>query len=176
MGLFALRGGHPEPPAAASREERAQRVVPMGPYAVLALLLGAPLALSQERDCKRECKKMVGELAAFGECRDWRERLPRPKIGRACTDAFSSIGTEACTFVCNGDELPVQTKTIGSYCRKYDNELPKPWMHKSCKHGGNRGWELGLEAARDKYPAGPATPDDPYGDVPGSEDQQAEFR
>mmetsp|Transcript_31225 Transcript_31225/g.105057 ORF Transcript_31225/g.105057 Transcript_31225/m.105057 type:complete len:230 (-) Transcript_31225:238-927(-) len=116
----------------------------------LALALLLPSAFAQQ--CRKECKAMLNDLPALGECRQYRMQLPRPKVGKACTDGFLALGLMSCEAICTGLEpLPDKVPAANDFCRKFMKEYPKPTVHKACKHGASRGFDLAAEAAREKF-------------------------
>jgi len=95
---------------------------------------------------------MLNDLPALGECRQYRMQLPRPKVGKACTDGFLALGLMSCEAICTGLEpLPDKVPAANDFCRKFMKEYPKPTVHKACKHGASRGFDLAAEAAREKF-------------------------
>ncbi|KAJ1450913.1 hypothetical protein M885DRAFT_33253 [Pelagophyceae sp. CCMP2097] len=54
-------------------------------------------------------------------------QLPRPKVGKACTDGFLALGLMSCEAICTGLEpLPDKVPAANDFCRKFMKEYPKP--------------------------------------------------
>ena len=80
-----------------------------------------------------KCNEALGNLPQALDCRDWRMMLPRPKVGKACTQAYDDAAFAVCTARCEGREPPRKEALTGNFCREYTAKTPKPTMGKSCR-------------------------------------------
>lgn len=96
------------------------------------------------RECKMKCNEALGNLPQALDCRDWRMMLPRPKVGKACTQAYDDAAFAVCTARCEGREPPRKEALTGNFCREYTAKTPKPTMGKSCRSGYAKGFDKGL--------------------------------
>ena len=57
-------------------------------YGAALAALAVVGAQDVSRECKMKCNEALGNLPQALDCRDWRMMLPRPKVGKACTQAY----------------------------------------------------------------------------------------
>jgi hypothetical protein len=93
------------------------------------------------RACRRTCETFREESSSSPACGKWMRTLPRPKVGRSCTDAFDTMFKSTCLNMCNGQEVTVDVHGACDHQRK---EMPKPVVGRAC----NEGYEGGYETAK----------------------------
>lgn len=117
--------------------------------------------------CKDDCQAAIDDLPAALDCRTYRTMLPRPKVGKACTDAYADGAMVTCKATCEGAPVPSKDAKSADFCRKQLQEFPKPTVHKACRSGYALGFDKGLQAYTPPADAPPAdtpvaiTPDEP---------------
>ena len=104
-------------------------------YGAALAALAVAGAQDVSRECKMKCNEALGNLPQALDCRDWRMMLPRPKVGKACTQAYDDAAFAVCTARCEGREPPRKEALTGNFCREYTAKTPKPTMGKSCRSG-----------------------------------------
>jgi len=125
-------------------------------YSAVAMVLAAASAQDVSRECKMKCNEALGNLPQALDCRDWRMMLPRPKVGKACTQAYDDAAFAVCAARCEGRDPPRREGLMGNFCREYTAKTPKPTMGKSCRSGYGKGFDKGLTI--DVGPAKQAAP------------------
>merc|ERR1719408_37041 len=90
--------------------------------------------------CRRQCDQYREESSSSMVCGKWGRTLPRPKVGRSCTDAFDTMFKNTCLNMCNGKEV---TADVHGHCADKRREMPKPVVGHAC----NEGYEGGYAAA-----------------------------
>ena len=113
-------------------------------YGAALAALAVVGAQDVSRECKMKCNEALGNLPQALDCRDWRMMLPRPKVGKACTQAYDDAAFAVCTARCEGREPPRKEALTGNFCREYTAKTPKPTMGKSCRSGYAKGFDKGL--------------------------------
>ena len=116
-------------------------------YGAALAALAVVGAQDVSRECKMKCNEALGNLPQALDCRDWRMMLPRPKVGKACTQAYDDAAFAVCTARCEGREPPRKEALTGNFCREYTAKTPKPTMGKSCRSGYAKGFDKGLADA-----------------------------
>lgn len=115
--------------------------------AILALALFAPANAATEEEiqiamgCRRQCEQYRNDASSSPVCSKWNRTLPRPKVGRSCTDAFDEMFKSTCLNMCFGKEV---THDVNGACGEKRREMPKPVVGHAC----NEGYEGGYQSAR----------------------------
>ena len=126
-------------------------------YGAALAALAVAGAQDVSRECKMKCNEALGNLPQALDCRDWRMMLPRPKVGKACTQAYDDAAFAVCTARCEGREPPRKEALTGNFCREYTAKTPKPTMGKSCRSGYAKGFDKGLAIDVGRSAPEPAT-------------------
>ena len=150
-------------------------------YGAALAALAVVGAQDVSRECKMKCNEALGNLPQALDCRDWRMMLPRPKVGKACTQAYDDAAFAVCTARCEGREPPRKEALTGNFCREYTAKTPKPTMGKSCRSGYAKGFDKGLliDVGRSapepaKEPEAVEQPEEPAKTEPAKEEPAAE--
>merc|ERR1711998_815605 len=89
------------------------------------------------------------------DCRDYRMVLPRPKVGRACTDANANAAKITCITHCVGQATPELKPLTNEFCRRYDR-LPQahdpPILPHRLQVGAREGPRSGAREVKTKRP------------------------
>jgi len=99
--------------------------------------------------CRKQCDQYREESSSSMVCGKWGRTLPRPKVGRSCTDAFDTMFKNTCLNMCNGKEVTVD---VHGHCSEKRREMPKPVVGHAC----NDGYEGGYAAAAALFSDGAA--------------------
>lgn len=91
--------------------------------------------------CRRQCEAYREEITSAHVCGKWTRTLPRPKVGRSCTDTFDNMFKTTCLNMCNGKEVTVD---VHGACSEKRKEMPKPVIGHAC----NDGYEGGYATAK----------------------------
>ena len=120
--------------------------------ALLAEEISAPL------DCSHLCTTARNGMgsAKAGGCAAERNKMPRPKVGNACSDGFGKGFDDACEAVCMGEQAPAQNQ--GLACQGYRMELPKPMTMRSCGTGYRAGFDHAVKEMKAARAAAAAAP------------------
>ena len=110
-------------------------------------------AASWHDECQRHCTHKefnhVVSDALDQSCETYRYVLPRPKVYRKCKAAFDRAIQQACSVVCDKDQLYGARHTNDDahhMCKAQKEEVPKPVSHEACIAG-----YLGGAAAAQRY-------------------------
>ena len=98
--------------------------------------------------CRSQCDTYRKEEASSSpSCSKWNRTLPRPKIGRTCTEAFDEAFKSTCVAVCRGREA--DKGAVIATCTDKRQDMPKPIVGQSCMQGVNGGYEAAIHLFTD---------------------------